>query len=230
MSAPESSRSLLFLVSLRCSSVPLLKLTLASCCPGVSDRLPSSAGWGEFQTPHFYAFGTSERVPGSQNQIFLSLGTPGHLQTNKKRHKTFSKQIVLQIYKFWQMFSNLLRSPKTYQIFSNPFRSSSIFQDFLNDFEIFENVPGSAQMLYKLRKCSQILSTTFRSSKMFSDLVNILSDLQTNSQMFSNILKYSKIFLNMLNYYNIFINILKYFQIFANLLKFYQVFPNIFKY
>ena len=35
---------------------------------------------GEPQTPHFYDLGTFERVPEPQNQLFLSLETPGYLK------------------------------------------------------------------------------------------------------------------------------------------------------
>ena len=38
---------------------------------------------GESKTPHFYDFGTSGRVPGSQNQLCLSSETPRHLNKNK---------------------------------------------------------------------------------------------------------------------------------------------------
>ena len=40
---------------------------------------------GEPQTPHFYDFGTFERVLSSQNQLCLSLETPGHLNKIKKK-------------------------------------------------------------------------------------------------------------------------------------------------
>ena len=39
---------------------------------------------GEPQTPHFYDFGILGRVPEPQNQLFLSLETPGHLKQIKK--------------------------------------------------------------------------------------------------------------------------------------------------
>ena len=34
----------------------------------------------EPNTPHLYEFGICGRVPGSQNQLVLSLETPGHLK------------------------------------------------------------------------------------------------------------------------------------------------------
>ena len=43
---------------------------------------------GEPQTPHFYDFGISGRVPEPQNQLFLSLETPGHpTKTSKSLEK-----------------------------------------------------------------------------------------------------------------------------------------------
>ena len=38
----------------------------------------------EPQTPHFYDFGISGRVPEPQNQYYLSLETPGYLNEIKK--------------------------------------------------------------------------------------------------------------------------------------------------
>ena len=39
---------------------------------------------GESQNPHFHDFGSFGRVPGSQNQVLLSLVTPGYLKEFKK--------------------------------------------------------------------------------------------------------------------------------------------------
>ena len=39
---------------------------------------------GEPQNHHFYDFGIFERVPAPQNQLSLSLETPGHLKQIKK--------------------------------------------------------------------------------------------------------------------------------------------------
>ena len=39
---------------------------------------------GESQTPHFYDFGISGRVPQPQNQYYLSFETPGYLTEFKK--------------------------------------------------------------------------------------------------------------------------------------------------
>ena len=39
---------------------------------------------GEAQTPHFYDFGILEPVTKPQNQYYLSLETPGHLNKIKK--------------------------------------------------------------------------------------------------------------------------------------------------
>ena len=41
---------------------------------------------GETETVHFYDFGTSGRVPGFQNQLFLCLETPGHLTKSRTPH------------------------------------------------------------------------------------------------------------------------------------------------
>ena len=49
---------------------------------------------GEPKTPHFYNFGISERVPGSQNQYYLSLETPGHLNKSTK-NQTFESTICM---------------------------------------------------------------------------------------------------------------------------------------
>ena len=46
---------------------------------------------GEPQTPHFHDFRISGRVPGSQNQLFISLETPGYLKQIKKIPGIFSK-------------------------------------------------------------------------------------------------------------------------------------------
>ena len=46
------------------------------------------------RTPHFYDFGTFERAPSSQNQLSLSLETPGHQKETKETPKTFQKHIV----------------------------------------------------------------------------------------------------------------------------------------
>ena len=39
---------------------------------------------GEPETPHVYDVGIFERVPGSRNQLFLSLETPGYLKNQEK--------------------------------------------------------------------------------------------------------------------------------------------------
>ena len=44
---------------------------------------------GEPETPHFYDFGISGRVPGSQNQLFLFLETPGYLTKSRKPLEAF---------------------------------------------------------------------------------------------------------------------------------------------
>ena len=40
---------------------------------------------GEPENHHFYDFGTFERVPGSQNQLFIFGDTPGYLNKLKKK-------------------------------------------------------------------------------------------------------------------------------------------------
>ena len=40
---------------------------------------------GGAETRNFYYFGILERVPGSQNQLCLSLETPGYLKTIKNQ-------------------------------------------------------------------------------------------------------------------------------------------------
>ena len=42
---------------------------------------------GEPPNPHFYDFGVFERFPEPQNQLFLSLETPEHLEKQKKSPK-----------------------------------------------------------------------------------------------------------------------------------------------
>ena len=54
---------------------------------------------GEAQTPHFYDFGIFEPVTKPQNQLCLSLETPGHLNKIKK-DPHFQKHIFLQISEF----------------------------------------------------------------------------------------------------------------------------------
>ena len=43
------------------------------------------------QTPHFHDFGALGRVPGSLNQLFLSLETPGYLKKIKENPGAFTK-------------------------------------------------------------------------------------------------------------------------------------------
>ena len=47
---------------------------------------------GETKTPHFYDFGTFGRVPGSPNQYYLSLETPGYL--NETKTQSFLKDVI----------------------------------------------------------------------------------------------------------------------------------------
>ena len=47
---------------------------------------------GETETPYFYDFGTLGRVPGSQNQLFLSSET--HLKWFKTNPDAFSEHII----------------------------------------------------------------------------------------------------------------------------------------
>ena len=46
---------------------------------------------GEPETHHFYDFGISGRVPGSQNQLFLFVETPGHLKEGSIPGTYFAK-------------------------------------------------------------------------------------------------------------------------------------------
>ena len=45
--------------------------------------------WEKSQTPHVHDFGISRRVHDSQNQLYLSLETPGYLKQYKKNPKSF---------------------------------------------------------------------------------------------------------------------------------------------
>ena len=49
---------------------------------------------GEPKNPTFYDFGISGRVPGSQNQLFLSLETPGYLNKIKKNPIRFLEILI----------------------------------------------------------------------------------------------------------------------------------------
>ena len=49
---------------------------------------------GEPKTPHFYDFGTFERVPEPQNHLFSFLETAGYIKKSKKNPGTCSKNIV----------------------------------------------------------------------------------------------------------------------------------------
>ena len=49
---------------------------------------------GETKTPHFYDFGIFEPVTEPQNQLFLSLETPGHLQKIKTQSQNILKHIT----------------------------------------------------------------------------------------------------------------------------------------
>ena len=57
---------------------------------------------GEPQTPHFYDFGILERVPGAQNQLFLSFETPGYLNKFKKNPWNILRDTFLSIPLFWK--------------------------------------------------------------------------------------------------------------------------------
>ena len=48
---------------------------------------------GEAQTPHFYDFGIFEPVTKPQNQLFLSLQTPGHLKESRKIPKHLQRSL-----------------------------------------------------------------------------------------------------------------------------------------
>ena len=52
---------------------------------------------GEAQTHHFYDFRIFEPVTKPQNQHYLSLETPGHLNKIKKIHGTFENMIFLNL-------------------------------------------------------------------------------------------------------------------------------------
>ena len=55
---------------------------------------------GETKTPNFYDFGIFERVPKPQNQLFLSLETPGHLKNQENSLEHFFKILFVCISKF----------------------------------------------------------------------------------------------------------------------------------
>ena len=61
---------------------------------------------GATETPHFYDFGISGRVPGSQNQLFVFLATPGYLHKLRKHALTFLTILFLYISEGWK--SNIL--------------------------------------------------------------------------------------------------------------------------
>ena len=65
--------------------------------PGVKQNLLM----GETKTPHFYDFGIFETVAKPQNQLFVSLETPGHLKQIKKKPKHFLNIIFVWTSKFW---------------------------------------------------------------------------------------------------------------------------------
>ena len=44
---------------------------------------------GDTKNPHFYDFGSFERAPEPQNQLFLSLETPRDLKPSKNIPKSF---------------------------------------------------------------------------------------------------------------------------------------------
>ena len=54
---------------------------------------------GEPENPHFYDLGTFGSVPERQNQLYLSLETPGQLKQIKNIPGIISKPIFLQISK-----------------------------------------------------------------------------------------------------------------------------------
>ena len=53
---------------------------------------------GNLNNPHFYDFGIFEPKPKPQNQLFLSLETPGHLNKIKKIPKLFQRYYF---YTYW---------------------------------------------------------------------------------------------------------------------------------
>ena len=51
---------------------------------------------GDPQTPHFYDFWIFEPVTKPQNQLYLSLETPGDLKKNKKIQNLFKNYDVIK--------------------------------------------------------------------------------------------------------------------------------------
>ena len=49
---------------------------------------------GELQTPSVHDVGIFERVPKPQNQLLVSLETPGHLKQSRTLPDTLSKNII----------------------------------------------------------------------------------------------------------------------------------------
>ena len=52
---------------------------------------------GEPPTPHFYDFGTFGRVPEPQNQLFVSLESPGYLKNQENPWNILKNMIVVNL-------------------------------------------------------------------------------------------------------------------------------------
>ena len=59
----------------------------------------------EPKNPHFYDFGAFERALAFQDQLFLSLETPGHLKQIKEKPWNIFKTIIFINLKIWDIRS-----------------------------------------------------------------------------------------------------------------------------
>ena len=65
---------------------------------------------GETKTPHFYDFGIFEPVTKPQNQLFLSLETPGHLKQFRQIPKHVTNKYMLANLKHFKVpYFDILR-------------------------------------------------------------------------------------------------------------------------
>ena len=71
----------------------MLKSSVTLFCFNLN-LLLSDLFMGEPQNPHFHDFGTLGRVPGSQNQLIASAGTPRYLKQSKKQSQIIFENII----------------------------------------------------------------------------------------------------------------------------------------
>ena len=122
---------------------------------------------GEPTNPHFYYFGTFERVPEPQNQYYLSFETPGYLQNQE--NGTYFK---LYFYK-----SRSFRNRQCWK-FLTPDKSIDLLNKFLNILDMRSIFTKKHEMFFI--KWNQHLLKTFK------DFIN--GKINDNESIYDDIL------------------------------------------